>query len=115
MPSLYEPCGISQLIAMRYGCLPLVRETGGLHDTVRSYNRYSGEGTGFSFKDPYRESFNGALAEAIALYQEQDAWLGVVRQAMSVDFGWAASAKLYRDLYQTVRGNKNDGGNEGAH
>lgn len=115
MPSLYEPCGISQLIAMRYGCLPLVRETGGLHDTVRSYNRYSGEGTGFSFKEPYRESFNGALAEAIALYQEKDAWLGVVRQAMSVDFGWAASAKLYRDLYQTVRGNKNDGGNEGAH
>lgn len=115
MPSLYEPCGISQLIAMRYGCLPLVRETGGLRDTVRSYNRYSGEGTGFSFSEPYRDSFNGALAEAIALYQDKDAWDAVVKQAMGADFGWAASAKLYRDLYQTARREKNGAGNEGEH
>ncbi len=115
MPSLYEPCGISQLIAMRYGCLPLVRETGGLRDTVRPYNRYTGEGTGFSFRAPNRDSFNGALAEAVALYQNKDAWQAVVKQAMSQDFGWAASAKAYRNLYQTLRREKHGGGDAGQH
>ena len=114
MPSLSEPCGISQLIAMRYGCLPLVRETGGLKDTVQPYNRYTGEGTGFSFGDPYRENFNGALAEAIALYQDKAAWTDVVKRAMSADFGWETSAKAYRDLYQAVRREKH-GGDTGKH
>ena len=82
---------------------------------MRPYNRYTGEGTGFSFQAPNRDSFTVALAEAVALYRNKDAWQAVVKQAMSQEFGWEASAKAYRSLYQTLRREKHGGGDAGEH
>ena len=100
MPSLFEPCGLSQMIAMRYGTLPVVRETGGLRDTVRPYNQYTGEGTGFSFTHFNGEEMGDAVFRAARLFwDDRDAWNKLVAQAMDVDFSWKASAQRYLDLY----------------
>ncbi len=100
MPSLFEPCGLSQMIAMRYGTLPVVRETGGLRDTVQPYNRYTGEGTGFSFTHFNGEEMGDAVFRAARLFwDDRAAWDALVAQAMSVDFSWKASAQRYLDLY----------------
>lgn len=100
MPSKFEPCGLSQIIAMRYGTLPIVRETGGLKDTVIPYNEYTGEGTGFSFSNFNGDEMGDAVFRAARLFWDnRDAWNQLVTQAMSQDFSWTRSADKYLDLY----------------
>ena len=100
MPSLFEPCGISQLISMRYGTLPLVRETGGLRDTVNPYNEFEKSGNGFSFANYNSDELIGVLWNAIHVYYDcpQD-WKMLVRNAMNTDVSWEASANTYCQLY----------------
>lgn len=100
MPSKFEPCGLSQIIAMRYGTLPIVRETGGLKDTVQPYNEFTGEGTGFSFTNFNGDEMGDAVFRAARLFWDnRDAWNKLVTQAMSQDFSWTRSADKYLDLY----------------
>ena len=100
MPSKFEPCGLSQIIAMRYGTLPIVRETGGLKDTVIPYNEFTGEGTGFSFTNFNGDEMGDAVFRAARLFWDnRDAWNKLVTQAMSQDFSWTRSADKYLDLY----------------
>ena len=100
MPSKFEPCGLSQIIAMRYGTLPIVRETGGLKDTVQPYNEFTGEGTGFSFSHFNGDEMGDAVFRAARLFWDnRKAWDQLVTQAMSQDFSWTRSADKYLDLY----------------
>ncbi len=100
MPSKFEPCGLSQIIAMRYGTLPIVRETGGLKDTVQPYNEFTGEGTGFSFSNFNGDEMGDAVFRAARLFWDnREAWDQLVTQAMSQDFSWTRSADKYLDLY----------------
>lgn len=100
MPSKFEPCGLSQIIAMRYGTLPIVRETGGLKDTVIPYNEFTGEGTGFSFSNFNGDEMGDAIFRAARLFWDnREAWNQLVTQAMSQDFSWTRSADKYLDLY----------------
>lgn len=100
MPSKFEPCGLSQIIAMRYGTLPIVRETGGLKDTVIPYNEFTGKGTGFSFSNFNGDEMGDAVFRAARLFWDnRDAWNQLVTQAMSQDFSWTRSADKYLDLY----------------
>lgn len=100
MPSKFEPCGLSQIIAMRYGTLPIVRETGGLKDTVIPYNEFTGEGTGFSFSNFNGDEMGDAVFRAARLFWDNcEAWNQLVTQAMSQDFSWTRSADKYLDLY----------------
>ena len=100
MPSKFEPCGLSQIIAMRYGTLPIVRETGGLKDTVQPYNEFTGEGTGFSFSNFNGDEMGDAVFRAARLFWDnREAWNQLVTQAMGQDFSWTRSADKYLDLY----------------
>ena len=100
MPSKFEPCGLSQIIAMRYGTLPIVRETGGLKDTVIPYNEFTGEGMGFSFSNFNGDEMGDAVFRAARLFWDnRDAWNQLITQAMSQDFSWTRSADKYLDLY----------------
>lgn len=100
MPSKFEPCGLSQIIAMRYGTLPIVRETGGLKDTVQPYNEFTGEGTGFSFSNFNGDEMGDAVFRAARLFWDnREVWNQLVTQAMSQDFSWTRSADKYLDLY----------------
>lgn len=100
MPSKFEPCGLSQIIAMRFGTLPIVRETGGLKDTVQPYNEFTGEGTGFSFTNFNGDEMGDAVFRAARLFWDnREAWNQLVTQAMSQDFSWTRSADKYLDLY----------------
>ena len=100
MPSKFEPCGLSQIIAMRYGTLPIVRETGGLKDTVQPYNEFTGEGTGFSFTNFNGDEMGDAVFRAARLFWDnREAWDQLVTQAMNQDFSWTRSADKYLDLY----------------
>ena len=100
MPSKFEPCGLSQIIAMRYGTLPIVRETGGLKDTVIPYNEFTGEGTGFSFSNFNGDEMGDAVFRAARLFWDnREAWNQLVTQTMSQDFSWTRSADKYLDLY----------------
>lgn len=100
MPSKFEPCGLSQIIAMRYGTLPIVRETGGLKDTVQPYNEFTGEGTGFSFSNFNGDEMGDTVFRAARLFWDnREAWNQLVTQAMSQDFSWTRSADKYLDLY----------------
>ena len=100
MPSKFEPCGLSQIIAMRYGTLPIVRETGGLKDTVIPYNEFTGEGTGFSFSNFNGDEMGDAVFRPARLFWDnRDAWNQLVTQAMSQDFSWTRSTDKYLDLY----------------
>ena len=100
MPSKFEPCGLSQIIAMRYGTLPIVRETSGLKDTVQPYNEFTGEGTGFSFSNFNGDEMGDAVFRAARLFWDnREAWNQLVTQAMSQDFSWTRSADKYLDLY----------------
>ena len=99
MPSRFEPCGLSQMIAMRYGSIPIVRETGGLRDTVAPYNRFTGEGTGFSFANYHAEELRGKVLEALACYREPEVMNGLIRHAMETDFSFALSAGEYARTY----------------
>jgi starch synthase len=102
MPSLFEPCGLSQIISMRYGTVPIVRETGGLIDTVRPYNDFTKEGTGFSFANYNAHEMKDAISRAVEIYQNKEEWESIVRNCMRQDFSWENSAMKYKSLYENM-------------
>ncbi len=103
MPSLFEPCGLSQMIAMRYGTVPLVRETGGLRDTVLSYNQHTGEGNGFTFFNYNAHDMLHTLERAVEYYRDKpEVWKALMRRGMTEDFSWDHSAGQYADLYASL-------------
>lgn len=105
MPSQFEPCGLSQMIAMRYGTIPIVRETGGLRDSVQPYNQYTDEGTGFSFANYNAHEMLYTVERAVGYwYEDRAMWARLVRRAMEADFSWNASAKTYLRLYEDLVG-----------
>ena len=100
MPSLFEPCGLSQLMSLRYGTVPIVRETGGLKDTVQPYNEYEGTGTGFSFANYNAHEMLGTIRYAERIYYDRKReWNKIVDRGMAQDYSWASSAKQYEELY----------------
>ena len=102
MPSLFEPCGLGQLIALRYGSIPIVRETGGLKDTISPYNKYTGIGNGFGFKNFNSNELMQIIEYALTIYDDKDAWNNIIRQAMDSDNSWEKSAMQYKLLYEDV-------------
>ena len=109
MPSRFEPCGLSQIISMRYGALPIVRETGGLKDTVTPYNEFTGDGTGFSFERYDAEDMYHVINYAMRTYYDKpDAWIKLIKNAMAKDFSWSVSAEKYLELYRNVTGIKKE-------
>lgn len=103
MPSAFEPCGLSQMIALRYGCVPIVRETGGLVDSVRPYNRFTDEGDGFSFRNYSANELYNACADAVSVYRgDNEAWKRIIKRGMEKDLGWTESAKKYLALYREI-------------
>ena len=103
MPSRFEPCGLSQMMAMRYGTLPLVHEVGGLRDTVRAFNPIEGSGTGFSFDNLSPYWLNWTFQTALDLYRNHpDVWRNLQKQAMECDFSWDTACKSYLDLYHSL-------------
>jgi starch synthase len=106
MPSLYEPCGLSQLFSLRYGTVPIVRETGGLNDTIVPYNEFTGEGTGFTFKNYNAHEMFDAIKRALRFYREKENWKSIVINGMSQDFSWSKSAREYIAMYEKVLGRK---------
>ena len=103
MPSRFEPCGLSQMMSMRYGTLPLVHEVGGLRDTVEPFNVYSGRGTGFSFNNFSGYWLTWTFKEALNLYwHDQEAWHNLQIQAMERDFSWDTASRAYSDLYESL-------------
>ena len=105
MPSISEPCGLSQMIAMRFGTIPVVRETGGLKDTVTPYNKFEGTGRGFTFANISAGDMTWVLREAVDLYyNNRKAWRGLQKESMTADFSWAHSAQQYLGIYQRILG-----------
>lgn len=105
MPSLFEPCGLSQLMALRYGCVPIVRETGGLKDTVQAFNEYTSEGTGFSFKNYNAYEMLGIIRYAKHIYTNRKVeWNKIIDRGMICDFSWFKSALKYQELYDWLKG-----------
>ncbi|MGL5330413.1 MAG: glycogen synthase GlgA [Peptostreptococcaceae bacterium] len=102
MPSLFEPCGIGQMLAMRYGTLPIVRETGGLKDTVQPFNQYTGEGNGFSFTNYNAHEMLYCIQRALRVYKDKDMWNKLVESAINTDNSWKQSAKKYIETYQGI-------------
>jgi len=102
MPSLYEPCGLSQIFSLRYGTVPIVRETGGLNDTVIPYNEFTGEGTGFAFTNYNAHEMLDSVKRAISFYGQKDIWKTIVRSGMKQDFSWNKSAQEYMELYRKL-------------
>ncbi len=102
MPSRYEPCGLGQLIAMRYGTIPVARKTGGLADTVSDYEPLTGNGTGFLFSDYTPSALQGCLNRALCVYVDKGRWKKLILNAMEMDFSWKNSAKEYIELYKRV-------------
>jgi starch synthase len=99
MPSIFEPCGLSQLIALRYGTIPIVRETGGLKDTVNSYNEFTEEGNGFSFNSYHAKDMLFTIKRALGFYEDKSKWDKIIRNAMSGDYSWNSAAHIYEELY----------------
>jgi starch synthase len=107
MPSQFEPCGLSQMIAMRYGTIPIVRETGGLRDTVLSYNEFNGEGNGFTFFNYNAHDMLHTIERAVDYYKNKpDIWTKLQKRGMNGDYSWAHSAEEYLKLYQAMFENK---------
>lgn len=102
LPSNHEPCGINQLIAMRYGCIPIVREIGGLHDTVENFDPATGKGTGFTFKAEDETLFYTAIISALENFKHKSVWVSLVKRAMKRSHSWEIPAKKYLELYQTA-------------
>lgn len=102
MPSLYEPCGLGQLIALRYGTIPVVRQIGGLKDTVVPFNKFTLEGTGFGFLNYNAHELLFTIKEALSIYEDKSMWNQLVQQAMSADHSWNHSAELYLELYNSL-------------
>lgn len=99
MPSKSEPCGLSQMIACRYGTVPIVRECGGLADTIRAYNQYDGSGNGFSFRNYNAHEMMHVIKNALNIYSDREKWQKIVKSSMLTDFSWNLSAKKYIDIY----------------
>ncbi|WP_297630643.1 glycogen synthase GlgA [uncultured Clostridium sp.] len=102
MPSKFEPCGLGQLIALRYGAIPVVRETGGLKDTITAYNKYEKTGNGFSFYNFLSWELKNCIFEALEIYENRDEWITLVRRAMQIDNSWKKSALEYKKLYEEL-------------
>lgn len=102
MPSLFEPCGLGQLIALRYGSIPIVRETGGLRDTINPYNEHTGEGNGFSFSGYSENEMLNTMEYALKIFKDKDRWMDIVKHAMEEDNSWAKSAKAYKEVYMNL-------------
>ena len=103
MPSLFEPCGLSQLMSLRYGTVPIVRETGGLKDTVEPYNEYESTGTGFSFANYNAHEMLDIIRYALSVYyNKKREWNKLVDRGMAKDYSWANSARQYEDLYRSM-------------
>lgn len=102
MPSKSEPCGLSQMISSAYGSVPVVRETGGLYDTIKPYNVYNGEGNGFTFANYNAHEMKDAVARAVDLFKDKKKWAELVKKVMETDFSWSVSAKKYMDLYRNI-------------
>ncbi len=107
MPSRYEPCGLNQMYSLMYGTVPLVRETGGLADTVIKYDEKTGEGNGFVFKQYEAAAMVKELKRALKIFEDKKAWLKIMKNGMRSDFSWNSSAKKYIDLYKTILSNDN--------
>lgn len=103
MPSRFEPCGISQLLALRYGSIPVVRETGGLNDTVHAYNEYTEKGNGFTFHDFNAHDLLYTLRRAVSFYEQPEIWESLVKTAMSGDYSWQQSARQYSEIYARLK------------
>lgn len=104
MPSKSEPCGLAQMISSRYGTVPVVRETGGLYDTIKPYNKYNGEGNGFTFANYNAHEMKDAVLRAVELFRDEQRWQALVRKIMDIDFSWRVSATKYVDLYKKLIG-----------
>ena len=103
MPSKSEPCGLSQMIAMRYGAVPIVRETGGLKDTVHAYEAWNGQGNGFTFANYNAGDMCHVICEAIDLYHDNKSAYAMLQQrGMTADFSWTRSAQEYRHIYESI-------------
>jgi len=102
IPSRYEPCGLGQMISFKYGTIPIVRQTGGLKDTVKEFEPTTGQGNGFTFTDYNSEDFFDAIKKALILYKETQMWTRLVKKVMELDYSWKASAKEYIKLYQKI-------------
>ena len=103
IPSLYEPCGLAQMIALRYGTIPLVRAVGGLSDTISEFDPKTGKGNGFRFEDYTSRALVNALKRCLQVYSDKTTWKKVVQSGMASDFSWRASAKKYVSLYEQTR------------
>lgn len=103
MPSLYEPCGLNQMYSLNYGTVPIVRKTGGLADTVQDYHEAGGQGNGFSFEAATPYALYTAIARAVEVFKDRDAWRAIMRRGMAQDFTWSASARQYVSLYEAAR------------
>lgn len=102
MPSLFEPCGLGQLIALRYGSIPIVRETGGLRDTVTPYNEYTGDGNGFSFRNYNSDELYNIIQYALWIYKDKEKWNELIKNAMNSDNSWNKSADIYLNMYREL-------------
>ena len=102
IPSRYEPCGLTQMIGMRYGCVPLARRTGGLTDTIQDYAANSSQSTGFLFDQPTSEDLASAIQHALGVFRDKRRWEGLKRRGMKEDFSWEKSARRYNTLYQEL-------------
>lgn len=102
IPSRYEPCGLTQMYAMKYGTIPVVRATGGLDDSVQEFDRRSGTGNGFKFAEAKTDALLSAAARSVAAFRRKDEWKALVRNAMAADFSWERSAAAYLDLYEKI-------------
>ncbi len=102
IPSRYEPCGLSQMISFKYGTIPIVRQTGGLKDTVEEFNPRTGKGTGFTFVEPRSKDLLESIKKAIVVYKDKPLWMSLVKYVMSLDYSWEASAKEYISAYNTI-------------
>lgn len=105
MPSLFEPCGLSQLFSLRYGTVPIVRETGGLNDTVKSFNEMTGAGDGFTFSSYNAHEMLFAVKRAIQYFHKKEIWEKIIKNGMTQDFSWKRSAEEYINLYMRLTGN----------
>ncbi|MGH9650917.1 MAG: glycogen synthase GlgA, partial [Terriglobales bacterium] len=102
-PSRYEPCGLNQIYSLKYGTVPVVRATGGLDDTIEPWDPKTGKGTGFKFSEYSGEALLNTLHAALAAYKDQKSWQTLMRNGMTRDFSWTASAKEYVRIYERVK------------
>jgi starch synthase len=105
-PSYYESCGLTQIYALKYGTVPIVRATGGLDDTIEPFERTSGQGNGFKFSEYHARDFLAQIREALQAYDNKAAWRQLMENGMRADFSWEKSAQSYVALYEEIRKKK---------